>query len=88
MSEDLPPRITTHHTYVPSPFPTAPSYIVHLTRLTNTLVIWLASAAPSSSDTTAPPPIPSSTRLAAEWAVAMPGRPVSFLLSPGSGTHA
>ncbi|ORY32542.1 hypothetical protein BCR39DRAFT_376013 [Naematelia encephala] len=77
---DLTPSITTHHTNIPSPLPSSPSFVFHLTRLRDTLMLWVGTGPPSDgsfaaglSDT-----VPSTSieekKIAAEWAVGMPGR--------------
>lgn len=66
---DLPPHITTHHTTLPPPFPGAPGFTFHLTRLKDTVMVWAGAQTLDDDE--------GKTRLAAEWAVAMPGRGVS-----------
>jgi len=80
----LTPSISLHHTIVPSPLPTAPSFHLHLTRLRNTLMIWIGTGPPTDvaptgevsphPQLTSPPNVagPSEKRLAADWGVAMP----------------
>ena len=79
MSSNKALTITTHHTYLPSPFPSAPSFHLHLTRLKDTLMLWVGTGPPSDSSV---PGLEASTgpderRLAGDWAVAMPSRGVS-----------
>ncbi|EKD05673.1 hypothetical protein A1Q2_00025 [Trichosporon asahii var. asahii CBS 8904] len=63
---NLPPQIKTYHTSLPPPFPGAPGFTFHLTRLKDTLMIWVGGQTLDEDE--------ARTRLAAEWAVAMPGR--------------
>ncbi|CAD6572453.1 MAG: hypothetical protein TREMPRED_000548 [Tremellales sp. Tagirdzhanova-0007] len=76
MSLDPQSGITTQHTYLPSPLPSSPSFHLHLTRLKDTLMIWVGAGEPS--DPTMPGVEanvgPSEKRLAGDWAVAMPAR--------------
>ncbi|CAK9786443.1 hypothetical protein CC85DRAFT_287080 [Cutaneotrichosporon oleaginosum] len=62
----LEPQITTHHTALTPPFPGAPAFTFHLTRLTDTLFVWAGAAERAEEE-------PKRT-LAQEWAVAMPSR--------------
>lgn len=69
---DLEPQIKTYHTTVPPPFPGAPGFVFHLTRLKDTLMVWAGAQTLSEEDD-------DRKRLAGDWAVAMPGRGVSSL---------
>lgn len=84
------PLITTHHTFLPSPSPSLPSFHLHLTRLTSTLFIWVGTGRPSglTSDGAgsgaglealeqAEAAGGDAKRISADWAVAMPSRGVS-----------
>lgn len=66
---DLPPQISTHYASLEPPFPGAPGFTFHLTRLKDTLMVWVGGQSLEDDE--------ARTRLAAEWAVAMPGRGVS-----------
>jgi hypothetical protein len=44
----LQPQIRTYHTHLPSPLPQSPSFQFHVTRLTDTLFIWVGAAVPSA----------------------------------------
>ena len=46
-TQNLAPRIRTYHTHLPSPLPQSPSFQFHVTRLTNTLFIWVGAAPPT-----------------------------------------
>jgi hypothetical protein len=72
--------ITTHHTYIPSPLPTAPSFNLHLTRFRDTLLIWVGTAPSTSgaSDLGEEGGQVGEKRLAADWAVSMPARGVRY----------
>jgi len=79
MSSDQIPYIGVYHTYLPSPLPSSPSFHLQLTRLKDTLMIWIGTGGPSDSilagmDEAAGP---DEKRLAGDWAVAMPSRGVS-----------
>jgi hypothetical protein len=69
---DLTPRTTTHHTVLPAPFPAAPSFALHLTRLADTLFIWVGTAPQPGTEEEE-----GKRKLAGEWAVAMPSYGVS-----------
>jgi hypothetical protein len=69
--------ITTHHTYIPSPLPSAPGFNLHLTRFRDTLLIWVGTAAAESTfGDEEPTGAGGERRLAADWSVAMPSRGV------------
>ncbi|BEJ11976.1 hypothetical protein CspHIS471_0204360 [Cutaneotrichosporon sp. HIS471] len=59
-------QTTTHHTAVGPPFPGAPAFTFHLTRLADTLFVWIGAAERAEDDP--------KRNLAQEWAVAMPSR--------------
>ncbi|WVW83701.1 hypothetical protein I302_105722 [Kwoniella bestiolae CBS 10118] len=67
----LEPTINTHHTTLPSPILNSPSFVFHLTRLVDTLMIWVGTGSPSD---TSEGVIVSEKKLANDWAVAMPSR--------------
>lgn len=69
----LAPQTTTHHTTVEPPFPGAPAFTFHLTRLSDTLFVWIGAAERAEDDV--------KRTLAQEWAVAMPSRGVRQLTS-------
>lgn len=72
--------IATYHTSVPPPLPTAPSFHLHLTRLRDTLFIWVGTGSEGSGeDVGEEMGSVGEKRLAADWAVAMPTRGVSTL---------
>jgi hypothetical protein len=77
--------IQTHHTYIPSPLPTAPSFDLHLTRFRDTLLIWVGTSAPSDGSALADEQ--EDKRIAADWSVAMPSNRVcvSLRLEEGYG---
>ncbi|WRT66182.1 uncharacterized protein IL334_003135 [Kwoniella shivajii] len=68
------PQITTFHHTVPSPLPSSPSFVFHLTRLVDTLLIWIGSASPSDPSLGAENVLVGERRLATDWSVAMPSR--------------
>jgi hypothetical protein len=70
-------HITTHYASLPSPLPSSPSFVFHLTRLTNTLLIWVGTGQPTESSTSGEMIMPNEKKLAQDWAVAMPPRGVS-----------
>jgi hypothetical protein len=61
---------TTHHTTLPPPFPGAPAFSFHLTRLADTLFVWVGAAERAEDEPR--------RNLAQEWAVAMPSHGVSW----------
>nr|ODN82552.1 hypothetical protein L203_05361 [Cryptococcus depauperatus CBS 7841]ODN97808.1 hypothetical protein L204_03231 [Cryptococcus depauperatus CBS 7855] len=60
--------ITTAHIHIPPSLPSSPSFHFHLTRLTDTLFVWVG-AAPSDGQEAS-----GNGRLAVDWSVAMPAR--------------
>lgn len=77
--------VTTHHTYIPSPLPSAPGFNLHLTRFRDTLLIWVGTAAAESNFGGEEPTGGGGAgggerRLAADWSVAMPSRGVCLSL--------
>ena len=86
--EDAPPQIRIYHKSMPSPLPSAPSFIFQLTRLKDTLLIWVGTGQPTSINgiggTTSQAAgtqedlAVGERKLAGEWAVAMPSRGVSL----------
>lgn len=62
------PKTTTHHTTIAPPFPGAPAFTFHLTRLSDTLFVWVGAAERLEDDV--------KRNIAQEWAVAMPSRGV------------
>lgn len=70
------PQITTHFKSIPSPIPSSPSFHFHLTKLTNTLMIWVGTAPPSQDSMSVD--APEEVRLSDEWAAAWSN--VSFSL--------
>ncbi|KAK4687857.1 proteasome assembly chaperone 4, partial [Tremellales sp. Uapishka_1] len=74
------PQITLHSIVLPSPFPSCPTFHFHLTRLSQTLMIWVGAGPPSTPETLAYS-APDERKLA-EWAVSMPARPVRAFLTP------
>lgn len=68
--------IATYHTFVPPPLPTAPSFHLHLTRMRDTLFIWVGTGSEGSEDEESTGSV-GGKRLAGDWAVAMPTRGVS-----------
>ncbi|WVQ82421.1 hypothetical protein IAT38_004549 [Cryptococcus sp. DSM 104549] len=83
----LQPQITTHHTTLPPPFPAAPAFLFHLTRMADTLFIWAGTASPSEASGASGDSGQGSgaggrgkndelgvKKLAGDWAVAMPSR--------------
>ena len=73
----LDPQISLHHTTLPSSLPGSPSFVFHLTRLTDTLLVWIATGQPTESPSSDEMILPTEKRLAQDWAVAMPPRGVS-----------
>lgn len=88
------PAIMTRHTIIPSPIPSAPSFHFHLTRLKDTLFVWIGTGKPTSITlqsqrqdgslvSGAAGIMPGEAalderRVASDWAVAMPGGGVSL----------
>ncbi|WWD02785.1 hypothetical protein V865_000827 [Kwoniella europaea PYCC6329] len=69
------PTIKTYHSALPSPIPNSPSFVFHLTRLVDTLMIWVGTGTPSDPNTMGGGGvIVSEKKLANDWAVAMPSR--------------
>ncbi|WVQ99249.1 hypothetical protein IAU59_006381 [Kwoniella sp. CBS 9459] len=81
----LEPQIKTYHTIIPSPFPggASPAFVFHLTRMVDTLIIWVGTG--TSSDSVSQmgsgSGVPGSSgvvvgekKLASDWSVAMPSR--------------
>ena len=82
------PSTRIYHTVIPSPLPSSPSFVFQLTRLRDTLMIWVGTGAPTSELTAALTEEEGEgegakdgeeigKRLAADWAVATPSRGVS-----------
>ncbi|WWC89521.1 uncharacterized protein L201_004445 [Kwoniella dendrophila CBS 6074] len=67
----LEPIIQTYHQTLCSPLPSSPSFVFHLTRLVDTLMIWVGTGSPSDSSESV---IVSEKKIASDWAVAMPSR--------------
>ncbi|TXT03839.1 hypothetical protein VHUM_04360 [Vanrija humicola] len=63
---DLEPHTTTAYTYIPAPYPGAPAFQFQLTRLADTLLVWVGTGGPAAAE--------KNKRLASDWAVAMPSR--------------
>jgi len=76
---ELEPQIKLYSTSIPSPLPSSPSFIFHLTHLTSTLLIWVGTGQPIDPETPTSEAvvIPSEKKIAQDWAVAMPARGVS-----------
>ncbi|OWZ81147.1 hypothetical protein C365_00114 [Cryptococcus neoformans Bt85] len=77
----LQPQISTYHTSIPSPFPSSPSFNFHLTRMVNTLMIWVGTGLPTDTAGNAAGGAASmgsveqvDNKLAGDWSVAMPSR--------------
>lgn len=60
------------HTTLPSPLPGSPSFIFHLTHLTNTLLLWIGTGQPTDPADPTAVITPVERKLAQDWAVAMP----------------
>lgn len=71
------PQIQLYHSSLPSPLPGSPSFVFHLTYLTNTLFIWIGTGQPTEPGHGSEPIMVAETKVAQDWAVAMPQRPVS-----------
>ena len=69
--------IATYHTFIPPPLPSAPSFHLHLTRMRDTLFIWVGNGSEGSEDEESTGSV-GDKRLASDWAVAMPTRGVSI----------
>ena len=67
--------IQTHHTYIPSPLPTAPAFDLHLTRFRDTLLLWAGTTSPSDGSGGLAEES-EEKRIAADWSVAMPSNRV------------
>jgi len=67
--------IATYHTFIAPPLPTAPSFHLHLTRMRDTLFVWVGTGSEGSEEEGMSSA--GDKRLAADWAVAMPTRGVS-----------
>jgi proteasome assembly chaperone 4 len=87
---DVAPTIQIHHQTIPSPLPSSPSFIFQLTRLKDTLFIWVGTGSPTTSipgtslnlDDELPSTVNTGEkRLASEWGVAMPSRGVRISLT-------
>jgi len=74
--------IQTHHTYIPSPLPTAPAFDLHLTRFRDTLLLWVGTTSPSDGSGGLAEEA-DEKRIAADWSVAMPSNRVSLSIYPG-----
>jgi len=74
---DLAPQTTTHHTTLDPIFPSAPAFALHLTRMADTLLVWVGTTGTKDEER---------TMLAADWAVAMPSRGVSFEVWQGDAS--
>ncbi|WVR07208.1 hypothetical protein IAU60_004249 [Kwoniella sp. DSM 27419] len=72
----LEPTVQTHHTTLPSPLPSSPSFTFHLTRLVDTLMIWVGTGPPTDASGFGASSAsgPSEKKLASDWSVAMPSR--------------
>ena len=68
--------IATYHTFIPPPLPSAPSFHLHLTRMKDTLFIWVGNGSEGSEEEESTGST-GEKRLASDWAVAMPTRGVS-----------
>lgn len=77
---DLEPHTTTAYTYIPAPYPGAPAFQFQLTRLTDTLLVWVGTGGPVAAEEGDDAPGAAggekNKRLASDWAVAMPSRGV------------
>ncbi|KAK8864237.1 hypothetical protein IAR55_001483 [Kwoniella newhampshirensis] len=73
MSE-LRPQIKIHHTNLPSPLPSSPSFQFQLTRLTSTLVVWVGAGPPTQLGEEVSIIAGGEKKLASDWSVAMPAR--------------
>lgn len=62
-----------YHTTIAPAFPSAPAFVLSLTRMKDTLLVWVGTDDDEETK-----------RLAADWAVAMPSRGVSVLSLIGS----
>ncbi|KAL1405427.1 hypothetical protein Q8F55_009058 [Vanrija albida] len=74
---DLEPHTTTAFTYIPAPFPGAPAFQFQLTRLADTLLVWVGTGGPATDDDEDGAGAgggEKNKRLASDWAVAMPSR--------------
>lgn len=65
---DLTPHTSTHYTTLPAPFPSAPGFAFQLTRLANTLFVWVGTLGEEEEK----------KKLAGDWAAAMPSNGVSL----------
>ncbi|WWC61682.1 uncharacterized protein I303_104267 [Kwoniella dejecticola CBS 10117] len=70
----LDPTIRTYHQTLPSPLPNSPSFVFHLTRLVDTLMIWIGTGSPSDPISGTDNVIVGERKIAGDWAVAMPSR--------------
>lgn len=84
MSGDLEPTTQVYYTHLPAPFPASPAFNFQLTRMKDTLFVWVGTGAPGSdgADDDGPDGPQAreegeGNRLASEWAVAMPSAGVS-----------
>lgn len=82
----LQPQISTYHTSIPSPIPSSPSFNFHLTRMVNTLMIWVGTGLPTDTAGNVAGGVASmgsveqvDNKLAGDWSVAMPSRGVSVV---------
>lgn len=77
---DLESSIKIHHTTVAALFPGAPAFTYQLTRLTDTLFIWVGAGEAGSLGDEETSSV-GTRRLAGDWAVAMPSRGVREALA-------
>lgn len=67
---DLAPQTSTYHTALAPIFPSAPGFTFQLTRMKDTLLVWVGTTGGEGAEE-------ERTVLAADWAVAMPSRGAS-----------
>lgn len=88
---DLEPHTRVYYTHLPPPFPAAPAFSLQLTRMKDTLMVWVGTGGPGGSGDDdrdggeGSGEADSGRRIAAEWAVAMPSAGVSVLERGGNG---
>ncbi|WWC70394.1 uncharacterized protein I206_104344 [Kwoniella pini CBS 10737] len=70
----LEPKIKTYYQTLPSPLPNSPSFVFHLTRLVDTLMIWVGTGSPADPTSDIENIIVGEKKIASDWAVAMPSR--------------